>query len=83
MCLFLALVVLFALSTCSLICLLLLLITARPSLLSLELLLRQLTAPHSSLSPPPSPPHPPLADPACNYVTGHSFNVDGGIAIGQ
>jgi len=22
-------------------------------------------------------------DPACNYVTGHSFNVDGGIAIGQ
>ena len=22
-------------------------------------------------------------DPACNYITGHSFNVDGGIAIGQ
>jgi len=22
-------------------------------------------------------------DPACLYVTGHSFNVDGGIAIGQ
>ena len=22
-------------------------------------------------------------DPSCSYVTGHSFNVDGGIAIGQ
>jgi 3-oxoacyl-[acyl-carrier protein] reductase len=21
-------------------------------------------------------------DPACNYITGHTFNVDGGIAIG-